>query len=96
MKIKRREIVISVKLRAKCAIVIYALGSGNENFGISFKAVPKLLQSEIPSQARQEEHLSHHKLKQAFLIINSDAELFMYFIKVLGLAHEKFSVLLQN
>ena len=51
---------------------------------------------EIPSQARQEEHLSHHKLKQAFLIINSDAELFMYFIKVLGLAHEKFSVLLQN
>ena len=60
----------------------------------------KLFQScskaEIPSQARQEEHLSRHKLKQAFLIINSDAELFMYFSKVLGLAHEKFSVLLQN
>ena len=46
MKIKRREIVILVKLHAKCAIIIiYALGSGNENFGISIKAVPKLLQS---------------------------------------------------
>ena len=60
----------------------------------------KLFQScskaEIPSQARQEEHLSHHKLKQTFLIVNSDAELFVYFIKVLGLAPEKFSALLQN
>ena len=60
----------------------------------------KLFQScskaEIPSQIRQEEPRSHHKLKQAFLIINSDAELFMYFIKVLDSAPEKFSVLLQN
>ena len=47
MKFKRREMLISVKLRAKCVIIIiiYALGSGNENFGFSIKAVPKLLQS---------------------------------------------------
>ena len=32
---------------------------------------------EIPGQARRKEWLSHSKLKQAFLIIDSDAELFM-------------------
>ena len=45
MKIKRREMLISVKMLAKCAIIIYALGSGNKNFDISIKAVPKLPQS---------------------------------------------------
>ena len=44
-EIKRREMLISVKLHAICVIKIHALGSGNKNFDISTKAIPKLLQS---------------------------------------------------
>ena len=46
---------------------------------------------EIPGRAWRKERLSRSKLKQAFLI-DSNAELFMYLIGVLGSAHEKFDV----
>ena len=47
---------------------------------------------EIPGRARQKKRLSGSELQQAFLI-DSDAELFMYFIQcILGLAHEKFGL----
>ena len=46
---------------------------------------------EIPGRAWRIERLSRSKLKQAFLI-DSNAELFMYLIGVLGSAHEKFDV----
>ena len=47
---------------------------------------------EIPGRARRKKRLSGSKLKEAFLI-DSDAELFMYFIQcILGLAHDKLGV----
>ena len=46
---------------------------------------------EILGRAWRKERLSRSKLKQAFLI-DSNAELFMYLIGVLGSAHEKFDV----
>ena len=61
--------LISVKLRTKCVIIIYALGSVHEKF-------------EIPGPARRKELLSRSKLKQTFLI-DSDTELFVYLIQCL-------------
>ena len=52
------------------------------------KVVP---QFEIPGRAEREERLSRSKLKQAFLT-DSDAELFIFLINVLGSADEKFGV----
>ena len=71
--------LISVKLLTKDVIIIYALGSVHEKFGIWIKAIPKSLQRWNPGRARWKEWLSHSKLKQAFPI-DSDAELFMYLI----------------
>ena len=72
--------LISVKLLTKCGIIIYALGSVHEKFGVWIKAVPKPLKGKIPGRARRKERLSCSKLKQAFLI-DSDTELFMYLIQ---------------
>ena len=71
--------LISVKLLTKYVAIIYALGSVHEKFGVWIKAVPKLLQGEIPGRARRKERLGRSKLKQAF-VIDSNAELFMYLI----------------
>ena len=43
-KFKRWKLVISVKLLTKSVIIIYALGSVHEKFGVWIKAVPKSLQ----------------------------------------------------
>ena len=67
--------LISVKLLTKYVIIISALGSVHEKFGVWIKAVPKSL-----GRARRKEWLSRSKLKQAFLI-DLDAELFMYLIQ---------------
>ena len=71
--------LISAKLLTKNVIIIYALGSVHEKFGVWIKGVTKSLQfkGEIHGQARRKERLSRSKLKQAFLT-DSDAELFMY------------------
>ena len=53
--------------------MIYAYGSVDEKFGVWIEAMPK-------SHQRRKERLSRFKLKQAFLI-DSDAEIFMYFIQ---------------
>ena len=55
------------------------------------KAFQSRSKGEIPGRARRKERLSRSKLKQAFLI-DSNAELFMYLIGVLGSAHEKFDL----
>ena len=39
-----------------------------KRYAVSIKTISKLFQSEIPSQARRKEWLSHPKFKQAFLI----------------------------
>ena len=61
----------------------------------SLASVLKSFQSrskgEIPGRVRQKEQLSCSKLNQAFLI-DSDADLFMYLINVLGSAHKKIGV----
>ena len=43
-KFKRPKMLICVKLLAKYVIIIYALGSVHEKFGVWIKAVPKSLQ----------------------------------------------------
>ena len=68
--------LILAKMLAKYFIIIYALGSVHEKFGVWIKAVPKA----NPGQTGRKELLSRSKLKQAFLI-DSDAELFMYLIQ---------------
>ena len=60
----------SVNPLTKYVIIIYALGLVHEKFGVWIKAVPKSLQ----------ERLSSSKLKQT-LLIDSDAERFMYLIQ---------------
>ena len=73
--------LISVKLRTKYVVIIYALGSVHEKFGVWIKALPNSRsKGEIPGRARRKERLSRSKLKQAFLT-DSDAELFMYLIQ---------------
>ena len=72
--------LISVKLVTKYVIIIYALDSVHENFGVWIKTFPKRSKGEIFGWARQNERLSRTKLKQEFLI-NSDAELFIYLIQ---------------
>ena len=74
--------LISVKLLTKYIMIIYALGSVHEKSGVWIKAVPKTLQRRNSRPTRRKERLSHSKLKQVFLIIiDSDAELFMYLIQ---------------
>ena len=69
-----------VKLLTKYVIIINALGSVHEKFGVWIKAVPSRSKGEIPGRARRKERLSRSKLKQA-LLIDSDAEIFMYLIQ---------------
>ena len=66
--------LISVKLLTKYVIIIYALGSVHEKFGVSIKAVPKSFQrrNSWPGQAK--------RTAEPFLI-DSDAKLFMYLIQ---------------
>ena len=66
-----------VKLLTKYVIIINALGSVHEKFGVLIKAVPSRSKGEIPGRARRKERLSRSKLKQA-LLTDSDAEIFMY------------------
>ena len=66
-----------VKLLTKYVIIINALGSVHEKFGVKIKAVPSRSKGEIPGRARRKERLSRSKLKQA-LLTDSDAEIFMY------------------
>ena len=66
-----------VKLLTKYVIIINALGSVHEKFGVRIKAVPSRSKGEIPGRARRKELLSRSKLKQA-LLTDSDAEIFMY------------------
>ena len=79
-KLIRRKMLISVKLLTKYVIIIYALGSVQEKFGVWIKAVQSRSKVEIPDRAGWEEWLRRSKLKQAFLI-DSDAELFMNLIQ---------------
>ena len=72
--------LISVKLPTKYGLIIYALGSVHEKFGVYIKAVPKSLQRRNPGRGTRKERLSRSELKQAFLT-DSDAELFVYFIQ---------------
>ena len=69
-----------VKLLTKYVIIINALGSVHEKFGVWIKAVPSLSKGEIPGRARRKERRSRSKLKLA-LLIDSDAEIFMYLIQ---------------
>ena len=66
-----------VKLLTKYVIIINALGSVHEKFGVRIKAVPSRSKGEIAGRARRKERLSRSKLKQA-LLTDSDAEIFMY------------------
>ena len=75
--------LISVKLLTKYVIVIYALGSVHEKFGVWIKAVPKRSKGKISGWARRKEQLSRSTLQQAFLT-DSDAELFIYLIPCIG------------
>ena len=72
--------LILVKLLTKYVIIISALGSVHEKFGVWIKAVPKSLQRRIPGRTRRKERLSRSQLKQVFLT-DSDAELFMYLVQ---------------
>ena len=72
--------LISVKLPTKYGLIIYALGSVHEKFGVYIKAVPKSLQRRNPGPGTRKERLSRSELKQAFLT-DSDAELFVYLIQ---------------
>ena len=47
--------LISVKLLTKYVIIIYALGSVHEKFGVEIKAIPKALQrrNSRPGQAKK-------------------------------------------
>ena len=69
-----------VKLLTKYVVIINALGSVHEKFGVWIKAVPSRSKGEIPGRARRKERLSRSKLKQA-LQIDLDAEIFMYLIQ---------------
>ena len=72
--------LISVKLLAKYVIIIYALGSVHEKFGVWIKAVLKSLQKREFPAGPGEKNCWTVKLKQAFLT-DSDAELFTYLIQ---------------
>ena len=60
---------------------MHKLGSVHQKFGVRIKAVQSRSKGEIPGRARRKERLSHSTLKQVFLIIDSDAKLFMYLIQ---------------
>ena len=68
-----RILVKLLTVLTKYVIRIYALGSVHEKFGVWIKGVPKSMQG-------RKERVSRSKLKQA-LLIDSDAELFMYLIQ---------------
>ena len=91
IKSKRRKMLISVKLLTKYLIVIYALGSIHDKFGVW--AVPKSLQrrNSRPGQAWRtaeplqiETRVPNWFRRRTFHVLNS-----MY---ILGSTHEKFSV----
>ena len=72
--------VISVKLPTKYGLIIYALGSVHEKFGVYIKAVPKSLQRRNSRPGNAKRTAGRSELKQAFLT-DSDAELFVYLIQ---------------
>ena len=55
--------VILIKLLAKYVIIIYALDSLQETFGVESKPFLSRSTVEIPGRARREERLSRSKLK---------------------------------
>ena len=73
--------LILVKMLAKYFIIIYALGSVHEKFGVWIKAVPKPFQSrstvEIPGRARCVERTPNFSCT---------------WFNVLGLPHEKIGI----
>ena len=68
--------VISVKLLTKYVIIIYALGSVHEKFGVWIKAVPKSIESRNsrPGQGGR-----------TAVLTDSDAQLFIYLIQCIRL-----------
>ena len=70
--------LISVKLLTKYVIIIYALGSVHEKFGVWIKLKPfqSRFKGETPGAGYAERTAEPFQIETAFLI-DSDAELFM-------------------
>ena len=80
--------LISVKLLTKYVIIIYALGSAHEKFGVWIKAVPKSLQRQNSRPGKAKRTAEPFQIETGFLI-DSDAELFMYLIQCIRFGSRK-------
>ena len=81
--------LISVKLLTKYVIIIYALGSAHEKFGVWIKAVPKSLQRQNSRPGKAKRTAEPFQIETGVPIIDSDAELFMYLIQCIRFGSRK-------
>jgi len=80
--------LILIKLLVKYVIIIYALESLQETFGVESKPFQSRSTVEIPGRASREERLSGSKLKWAFLI---DSGAGTFHVKIVSQNNEIFS-----